>query len=113
MSIEEMIMEVARKALMKTILDGQWIAPDYAHRFKVPPEFLASIWERVDKDRLRDAMVRRIEAELADRIVNQMAAEIGTDVKQILSVQERREALRALARQHMESIMRPPVTAKG
>lgn len=112
MNIEETIMNVARKALIKTILDGQWIAPDYAHRFKIPPEFLVSIWDRVDKDRLRDAMVRRIEAELADRIVNQMAAEIATDVKQILSVQERREALRALARQHMESIMQPQEAAR-
>ena len=43
--------------------------------------------------------------ELAERIVNHMAAEISTDVKQILSVKERREALRALARHHMDSLM--------
>ena len=38
-------------------------------------------------------------------MVNHMAAELATDIKQILSVQERREALRALAREHMDSIM--------
>ena len=33
------------------------------------------------------------------------AAELATDIKQILSVQERREMLRGLAREHMDAVM--------
>lgn len=38
--------------------------------------------------------------------MNHMAAELATDIKQILSVKERREALRALAREHMDAVMK-------
>ncbi len=95
----------AEKAVLKMISDGSWIAPDYSNRFKMPPEMMVDIWNMVDQDALKKKMATRIEDELADRIVNQMAAEIASDVKQILSVKERREALRSLARQHMDSIM--------
>lgn len=99
------IKTAAEKAVLKIISDGSWIAPDYGNRFKIPPEMMADIWRMVDQDALKKKMSARIEDELADRIVNLMAAEIATDVKQILSVKERREALRNFARQHMDSIM--------
>ena len=35
-----------------------------------------------------------------------MAAELSTDIKQLLSVKERREKIRSLARDHMDSIMK-------
>ena len=38
-------------------------------------------------------------------MVNHMAAELATDIKQILSVSERREMLRGLARDHMDAVM--------
>lgn len=99
------IKTAAEKAVLKMVLDGSWIAPDYSNRFKMPPEMLADVWRMIDQDRLKAALVVRIESELADRIVNMMAAEIATDVKQILSVQERRESIRHFARQHMDAIM--------
>jgi len=61
---------------------------------------MAGVWALVDTDRLKAAIAARLDEELADRIVNHMAAEIASDVKQILSVKERREALRHLARTH-------------
>lgn len=99
------IKTAAEKAVLKIIADGGWIAPDYSNRFKMPPEMLADIWKMVDQDKLKAAMAARLESELADRIVNLMATEIATDVKQILSVAERRESIRNFARLHMESIM--------
>ena len=63
------------------------------------------VWAMVDSDALKLRLKERIEAELADRIVNHIAAELATDIKQILSVTERREAIRSLAREHMDSIM--------
>jgi predicted transcriptional regulator len=63
------------------------------------------VWAMVDRDALKLRLKERIEAELADRIVNHIAAELATDIKRILSVTERREAIRSLAREHMDSIM--------
>jgi hypothetical protein len=45
-------------------------------------------------------------SELTERMVNHMAAELATDIKQILAVKERREMLRGLARDHMEAVMK-------
>lgn len=104
-NLEESIKAAAEKAVLKVIAEGGWIAPDYNNRWKLPPGFLAEVWGMVDTKKLQTQLARRLEAELADRIVNHMAAEIATDVKQILSVQERREALRSIAREHMAAIM--------
>lgn len=103
---EQAVKAAAEKAVLKMISEGSWVAPDYNNRFKMPKEMMEDIWALVDQDRLKQKMAERIEEELADRIINLMAAEISTDVKQILSVKERRESLRNLARQHMEGLMK-------
>lgn len=95
----------AEKAILKIISEGSWIAPGYGNRFKIPAEMLADIWKMVDVEKLKHKMASRLEEELADRIINKMAEEISTDVKQILSVKERREAIRSIAREHMDTIM--------
>lgn len=99
------VKKAAEKSVLKLISEGSWLAPDYTNRFKVPPEWVTQCWQLVDKERIQEQMARRIEEELADRMVNHMASELATDIKQILSVKERREALRALARAHIDSIM--------
>ena len=103
---EQAIKTGAEKAVLRIISDGSWLAPDYATRFKIPADFLADAWKLIDADKLKAELARRLESELADRIINHMAAEIASDVKQILSVKERRETLRNIARENMETIMR-------
>ena len=101
----------AERAVLKIVAEGSWIAPDYANRFKIPADMMAEIWKMVDVEKLKQNMAVRLESELAERIINNMAAEISTDVKQILSVKERREALRHIAREHMDAIMRAGIDA--
>ena len=103
---EQAIKVAAESAVLKIISEGSWVAPDYANRFKIPAEMLSEIWKMVDVAKVKQKMAARLEEELADRIVNKMAEEISTDVKQILSVKERREALRNIAREHMDAIMK-------
>lgn len=103
--IEDSLRNAAERAIMKIISDGSWIQPDYNNRVKLPPDFMADVWKLVDRDKVKRLLAENIEAQLADRIVNAIAAELATDIKQILSVTERREAIRSLAREHMESIM--------
>lgn len=106
--LELAIKTAAEKAVLKIITEGIWIAPDYANRVQIPKDFMSQVWQMVDQDKVKKHLVARLEAELADRMVNHMAAELATDIKQILSVTERREALRSLARGHMDAIMQIP-----
>ena len=105
-NFENAVKEAAEKAALKIISEGQWIQPDYANRFKMPPEMLSEIWQMVDVTKLKVAMVKRIETELADRLINHLAAEMATDIKQLLSVRERREALRSIARTHIDAVLK-------
>ena len=101
---EEALKQAAERSLLKVVMEGSWIQPGYANRFKIPADLLQDIYALVDRDALKVAIGKRLEEELADRVVNLLAAEIATDVKQILSVKERREAIREVARQHLSGI---------
>lgn len=103
---EQAVKTAAEKAVLKFVADGGWLMPNYESRLKVPAEWIADCWRLVDADKLKQQIAARLETELADRIVNHMAAELATDIKQILSVKERREMLRSLAREHMDALMR-------
>lgn len=80
--------------------------PNYESRFKVPAEWVSACWKLVDADKVKQQVASLLEEELAERMVNSIAAELATDIKQILSVKERREMLRSLARDHMEAVMK-------
>lgn len=101
---EEALKQAAERSLLKMVMDGGWIQPDYANRFKVPADLLQDVYAMIDRDALKAAIAKRLEEELADRVVNHLAAEISTDIKQILSVRERREAIREVARKHLTDI---------
>lgn len=106
---EDAVALAAQRSVLKLISEGSWIANDYANRFKIPSEMLGQVWAMVDIEGLKRKMADRIESELADRIVNHMAAELATDIKQLLSVQERREEIRSVARQHLSHLMQAGV----
>ena len=103
---EDKVQRAAELAVLKFIGDGGWLMPNYEARLKIPQEWLAECWRLVDADKLRAQIAARLEAELADRVVNHMAAELATDIKQILSVQERREALRSVVRDNLDKLTR-------
>lgn len=102
---EAKVAEAAQRAVLKLIAEGQWVQPDYSNRIVVPKDWMTHIWGLVDRDRVAKQIAELIEGELAARVVNAIAAELATDIKQILSVPERREAVRALARKHLANIM--------
>jgi len=101
---EEAVKIAAEKAVLEIISSGQWVQPDYANRYKIPADFMSEVWNLIDSEKIKAALAVRLEAELADRIVTLMASEIATDVKQILSVKERREAIRAVTRENLDRI---------
>lgn len=106
MSFEQKVHELAEKGFLHMLSQGSWVQPDYAHRVQIPKDLMEQVWALVNQKELKKKLAGRIESELADRIVNAIAAEIATDIKSILSVPERREMLRSLARQHLTAIMK-------
>ena len=111
-NFELAVKAAAEKAVLRILGDGSWIEPNYAGRMKVPPEWIVECWRMVDHAKLKAKIAERIESELADRMVNHMAAELATDIKQILGVPERREMLRGLARDHMDAVMKAGAAAR-
>ena len=103
---DKQVKEAAEKAVLHFVSSGGWLLPNYESRLKVPAEWIAEVWRLVDADKVRAQLAARLESELADRMVNHMAAELATDIKQILSVKERREMLRGIAREHMDAVMK-------
>ena len=104
-NFEEQVKCAAESAVLKFLGDGGWLMPNYEGRLKIPAEWLQRCWALVDSDALQKKLAERLESELVDRMVNHIAAELATDIKQILSVRERREAIRSVARHNMEAIM--------
>ena len=104
-NFDEAVKAAAEKAVLHFIQSGGWLMPNYESRLKIPAEWVADCWRLIDADALKAKIAERLEQELADRMVNHMAAELATDIKQILSVTERREMRRELARKHMRSVM--------
>jgi len=103
------ITSAVQSAVLRFLSSDNWLLPDYNSRVKVPPELIAQAWALVDVSKIKALLAKRIEQELADRIMNHLATEMATDIKQILGVQERREKLRSIAREHIETIMRARV----
>ncbi len=103
---EAAVKQAAEQAIMKSVKQGDWININYADRAKLPTSFMQQIWDLVDQEKLKTLLAERLEQELVDRIVNHIAAELATDIKQILSVKERREAIRSIARSHFDDIMK-------
>lgn len=110
-TFEKKIKELAEKSILKMISDGNWVATDYSNRVKIPADFMSDVWAMVDVEKVKKQMAKRLEEELANRVVNNMAAELATDVKQILSVPERRESLRAVARENLDRICGAPCSS--
>jgi len=103
---EKAVKTAAEQAVLKFIHDGGWLMPNYESRLKIPADWITSCWNLVDSEKIKKAVAVRIESELADRMVNHIATELATDIKQILGVKERREMLRELARKNMDAVMR-------
>lgn len=98
---EEKIKNLAEQSVLKIVSEGSWIMPDYNNRIKIPTEFTKRAWELVDQEKVLKQLAELLEKELAERLVNALAAEIATDIKQVLSVKERREEVRAVVRENI------------
>lgn len=103
---EKDLLNSVKCSMVKQIDKTDFISIPYDCRPKLPPEFMQRAWEMVDQDSVIEKLSQRLESELVDRLVNSIAAEMATDIKQVLSVKERREAVRSLVRDNIDSLTR-------
>lgn len=75
---DQQVKAAAEKAVLQFIGSGGWLLPNYESRLKIPAEWIADCWRLVDANRLKQQIAHRLESELADRMVNHMAAELAT-----------------------------------
>ena len=97
-TFEQEIQQAVQQSVLKMVREGQLVVPDYAARAKVPAAKVQELYDSVDWANVRRLVIAEVERAVADKILNQMATEMATDVKQILSNKELREEVRGFIR---------------
>lgn len=98
MTFDEQLQEAVQYSVLKMARDGALVLPDYAGRAKVPATKVQELYDSVNWDRVRALVIEEVERAVADKILNAMATEMATDIKQILSNKELREEVRSFIR---------------
>lgn len=101
---DQQLVEQIKQNMMTTLSKLDFIMPDYNNRVKVPAGFYQKAWDMVDHEQVLKNLAVRIEQELADRIMNHLASEMATDIKQLLGDKDRREVIRGKAREILEQL---------
>lgn len=102
---ESRVKEAAENSLLRLLENpNNWHVQPADKHIKVPPGLMNEVWQMVDFQKVKAAMADLIQQQLAERIVNHMAAEIANDIKKVLSDPERREAIRAVCRENIDRL---------
>ena len=101
---EKDLMNSVKCSMTNQINKTDFIQIPYDQRVRLPADFMSRVWALVDQESVINKLSERLENELVDRLVNSVATEMATDIKQILSVKERREAVRALVRDNIDTL---------
>lgn len=103
-SFEEQLREGFEQQIVAFIKKGDWLAIDYGNRFKVDGTLLCIIYERMDREKVINKVVEGVEDFMVDKILADVATELSTDVKKVMSNQELRADIRAIIRDHVRKI---------
>lgn len=98
MTFDQQLQEAVQHSVLKMVRDGNLVVPDYAARAHVPAAKVQELYNAVDWSRVRELVLADVERAVADKILNAMATEMATDIKQILSNKELREEVRSFIR---------------
>jgi hypothetical protein len=104
LTFEQQLTQAVQQSVLKMIREGNLVVPDYAARAKVPAAKVQELYDSVDWDRVRAIVIERVEERCADSILNNMATEMATDIKQVLSNKELREEVRSFIRAGIQRI---------
>lgn len=97
-NFEEQMQQAAQESIIKALKTGEWLKVGFGDRMTVTPGQLREIYQAVDMNRVGEILKNKIEQRVADSIFNNLAIEVATDVKKIMSNTELREDCRAVIR---------------
>jgi hypothetical protein len=111
---EAQVKAAAEKAVLHFIESGGWLLPNYQGRLKVPEEWMAECWKLVDADKVRTQIAPLVERLSAAHGVagGETQLAVGLLLQGAGGERRHRERLRALVRDHMDSIMKAGPMAK-
>ena len=98
MNFAEQVRRAAEESIVKTLKSGDWLKVGFGDRMTVTPGNLREVYQSVDMVRVGEIPKVKIEQKVADAIFNNLATEVATDVKKIMSNTELREDCRAVIR---------------
>lgn len=98
MNFQDKLTQAVEQSVIATVSKAEWLRIDYQDRMQVPSADLRKVYEALDMQRVIDGVRARVEQHVIDSIMNAMATEVASDVKQILSNKELREDIRAVVR---------------
>ena len=101
---KERIAEAIEHSVIKELREAKFLGFDRAWKSQLPSSILKDAWDMVDYEKIKKEMSCIIEKNLAEKVMNMLAQEISTDLKQLLSDKERREEIRAVARENLKRI---------
>lgn len=102
LTFEEKMIQAAQDAVVAQIKNI--VAPGYDARLKIPTDRVMEIHAKLNWERIQSLVLASAEQRVADCILNSMATELATDVKQVLSNKELREDVRSYIRAGIRKI---------
>ncbi len=94
----EQVQQAAEESIVKALKSGEWLRINYGNKVAVTSEQLREVYQGVDMVKVAGILKAKIEKRVADSIFNNLATEVATDVKKIMSNTELREDCRAVIR---------------
>ena len=80
---------------------------NFSHRgpkITIPEEFLKDCYAAIDKDKLKNRIIERLEDEVASKLVNKLMTECAADIKQIMWDANLREDLRVTLKSKIKAV---------
>ena len=100
----ERIQQAFENAMIKTIQSGDVFKLPYDSKIDVSHE-LRRAYEKIDYAKVYNRITSLLEEELAQKIVNKVITEMGTDIKKLMENNSIREDFKFLMRKGVETIM--------
>lgn len=97
-SFEKSVVKAVQGSIIKKLSDDSLFEINYNDRVKIGSDKIREVYSLVDWNKIMGIVREKIELHIADKIVNNLATELGTDIKQIMCNTELREDLRATLR---------------
>ena len=94
----EQVQQAAEESIIAALKSGEWLRMNYSNKLAVSTEQLREVYQGIDMSRVAEILKAKLEQRLADTLFNNLATEIATDVKKIMSNTELREDCRAVIR---------------